>query len=163
MPDTPPPIDDPDAPPTDDERASAEELRGALEDPSRARAEASLARSLRAAWSPADLPADVHRRILATALASVDPAAGRRARVVRVTFAASLALALAAGVMAVLRTPWGGSAPSPPSPVAVSRSTQALFADRFPSFGGETARIDRIALARTADLRDNQFTRWGVR
>ena len=28
---------------------------------------------------------------------------------------------------------------------------------------GETTRIDRIAMARAADLRDNEFARWGVR
>jgi hypothetical protein len=45
----------------------------------------------------------------------------------------------------------------------VSRSTQALFPDRFAPVGGETARIDRIAVARAADLRDNEFAKWGVR
>ena len=47
--------------------------------------------------------------------------------------------------------------------VAVSRSTQPLFPERFPATGGETSRIDRIAMARGADLRDNEFAKWGVR
>ena len=46
---------------------------------------------------------------------------------------------------------------------AVSRSTQALFPERFAATGGETARIDRIAMARATDLRDNEFAKWGVR
>jgi hypothetical protein len=46
-----------------------------------------------------------------------------------------------------------------------SRSTAALFdaAEPFPRSGGESARIDRIASARAADLRANQFSAWGVR
>ena len=47
--------------------------------------------------------------------------------------------------------------------VAVSRSTQELFPERFAPTGGESARIDRIAMARAADLRDNEFAKWGVR
>lgn len=46
-----------------------------------------------------------------------------------------------------------------------SRSTDDLF-DRntqFPKTGGESARIDRIAMARASDLRQNRFAAWGVR
>ena len=42
------------------------------------------------------------------------------------------------------------------------RSTQALFDQPFER-GQATARADRIAVARTADLRQNRFARWGVK
>jgi hypothetical protein len=164
MPDKPPPPVDPDAPPTDEERASAEELRRALEDPARAHDDAGLARGLRAAWSPPPIDPDAHHRILAAALARPDRQPAQRPRVVRVAFGAASALALAAGAAAVVQTQANAPVPGqPPAAVAVSRSTQPLFDGRFPSVGGETSRIDRIALARAVDLRDNEFQRWGVR
>jgi hypothetical protein len=47
--------------------------------------------------------------------------------------------------------------------VIPARSTQALFDAPFARTGGESARIDRIAMARAQDYRDNQFAAWGVR
>jgi hypothetical protein len=46
-----------------------------------------------------------------------------------------------------------------------SRSTADLFdtATPFPRVGGETARVDRIANVRAAELRDNRFALWGLR
>lgn len=46
-----------------------------------------------------------------------------------------------------------------------ARSTQDLFdaATPFPRSGEESARIDRIASSRAADLRQNRFAAWGVR
>jgi hypothetical protein len=46
-----------------------------------------------------------------------------------------------------------------------TRSTQALFdpETKFPVQGGESARVDKIASARAADLRANRFAQWGVR
>jgi hypothetical protein len=115
------------------------------------------------AWSPRDLPADAHRKLVEQALVRHD-ARRRRNRVVRVSFGASAVLALAAAILLYVR-----SDRPPPDTVhvvatmAVSRSTQALFPDRFAPSGGESARIDRIAMARAADLRDNEFAKWGVR
>jgi hypothetical protein len=45
-----------------------------------------------------------------------------------------------------------------------ARSTEALFdpAEKFPVRGGESARVDKIASARAADLRANRFASWGV-
>ena len=158
MPDPRDRIDDPEAPPSDEERAQADALRAALEDPSRSNEDAELARALSASWAPRDLTVEQHR-------AMVREAFGKRgARIVRLSFRASALLALAASVALVLwndRTPPGASA-TPPA-VAVSRSTQELFQERFAPRGGETTRIDRIAMARAADLRDNEFARWGVR
>ncbi|HEY1694589.1 MAG TPA: hypothetical protein VGG39_20605 [Polyangiaceae bacterium] len=154
-------IDDPDAPPSEEERAAAESLRAALEDPARPNEDAALARALSSAWSPRDLAAETHHALVAKAL---DARSRRRGVVVRVSFGASAALALAAAVLLLVR-----SDRQPPDTVhaiaaiAVSRSTQPLFPDRFPATGGETARIDRIAMARATDLRDNEFAKWGVR
>ena len=53
-------------------------------------------------------------------------------------------------------------APPPSDALARVRSTQPLFTEHFEAHGGESARIDRIAIARAADLRDNEFARWGV-
>jgi hypothetical protein len=155
-------FDEPDAPPTEEERAEAERLRAALDDPSRPNADAELARALSSAWSPKDLSAAAHEQLVAGALARHD----RRARrtVIRVSFGASAVLALAAAVLLFVR----GDRQPPETvtaavAVAVSRSTQPLFPERFPATGGETSRIDRIAMARATDLRDNEFAKWGVR
>ncbi|HTQ48066.1 MAG TPA: hypothetical protein VMI75_35165 [Polyangiaceae bacterium] len=117
-----------------------------------------LARVLRAAWSPEDLSPEEHKKLVAKAIAP------RRATVVRVSFGASAILALAASVLLAV---WTDKAPRPGpnlGPVlSVSRSTQSLFARPFAPTGGESARVDRIAMARAADLRENQFAKWGVR
>lgn len=86
------------------------------------------------------------------------------------------ALAAAAAAVLVLSTSGKRSAPSlasqspaPGAAVAVaapalapSRSTQELFDEPFARSGGSSARIDRIAQARSRDLRQNRFRRWGV-
>jgi hypothetical protein len=159
------PIDDPDAPPSEEELAASSALRDALDDPSAAGPEVELARSLRSAWSPHDIDPERHAAIVKEALARHEAVRRRRATVVRVSFGASAVLALAAGVLLVV---WNGRPPSPDlarsyAAVAVSRSTQPLFSDRFAPRGGESGRIDRIAMARASDLRDNEFAKWGVR
>jgi hypothetical protein len=163
MPEKPTFDDDPDALPTEEERAKADELRAALDGGAGARDDADLARALRAAWSPSQLAADQHRRILDGALTRSARTA-RRARVLRVAFGAGTVVALAASVAAVV---WSERRPGQSSyaaaALATSRSTQPLFAESFARQGGETSRIDRIVLARQADLRDNEFVKWGVR
>jgi hypothetical protein len=154
---------DPDAPATDQELAESAKLRDALDDPGRRNDDADLARAMSSAWSPRDLSAMAHRSLVEQALVRHD-ARRRRSRVIRVSFGASAALALAAAVLLYIR-----SDRQPPETVhmmaamAISRSTQPLFPDRFAPTGGESARIDRIAMARAADLRDNEFAKWGVR
>ena len=154
---------DPDAPLTPEETRAAEELREALADPTRPHADADFARSLALAYAPRDLAPDEHRALLERALASASrPQA--RGRLIRVAFGAgAAALALAAAIVLVVRS----ESMAPPTaevlPLSVARSTQPLFREPFPVEGGESARIDRIALARASDFRDNQFARWGVR
>lgn len=135
-----------------DELALATALRDALgEDP--------LAAALAAAWRPAELPEREHAAILARALATA-PAEGKSNvvafRLRRAALATTTALAFAASVVV-----WIGNARTE-LPLAQARSTQALFDEPF--HGGEaSARIDRIAVARASDLRDNQFAKWGAR
>jgi hypothetical protein len=119
-----------------------------------------LARALRAAWSPEDLSPEEHRKLVAQAIAP------RRARVVRVSFGASAILALAASVLLAVwtdRRPGPGPGPNVGPALSLSRSTQSLFSRPFAPTGGESARVDRIAMARAADLRENEFAKWGVR
>ncbi|WP_394820855.1 hypothetical protein [Pendulispora albinea] len=66
--------------------------------------------------------------------------------------------AAAAPMATAMQAPGTGEAK-----LAVARSTQPLFGEPFPTTGGTSARIDRIARARASDLRDNRFARWGVR
>jgi hypothetical protein len=151
--------DDPDAPPSKEEEEHAAQLREALEDPAVPDASAELARALSSAWQPRDLAAERHRAL-------VDQTLARRpqGQVIRVSFGAGAMLALAASVLLAL---WGdrhGPARGAFAPeLSVSRSTQELFDQSFAPTGGETGRIDRIAMARASDLRDNEFARWGVR
>jgi len=163
MPDPRDRFDDPEAPPSEEEMAQAQELRKDLDDPRRESQLAELARTVSAAWEPRDLSKEEHRLLVEQAV-SRPVARARGARVIRVSFGAAAMLALAACVLLVLR----GDQPGPHgTPVllslALSRSTQELFEEQFPPTGGETRRIDRIAMARATDLRDNEFARWGVR
>jgi hypothetical protein len=88
--------------------------------------------------------------------------------VVSVVTAAVLGVAaMAAGVALYLRPVVDNSVASSVSAPMLqrSRSTADLFdaATPFPRAGGETARVDRIASVRAAELRDNRFALWGLR
>jgi hypothetical protein len=144
----------------------AAELRRALEDEGVPGEEADLARALKAAWTPEPIEPREHERIVERATARL----ARRGVLVRVSFGAGAALALAAAVLFVIGRLGMGSAPtaavspspSPAADLAQSRSTQPLFDKPFER-GAASARIDRIALARAGDLRENRFAMWGVR
>ena len=159
--------DDPDAPPSEEERAASDRLRDALADPSRANADADFARAIAVAHTPRELDASEHLAIVERALAPKEHArrgdgrARGRGIVVRVAFGVTAAVALAAGVAFVVGAPRPAAFAAQ---LATTRSTQPLFgSEKFPATGGESARIDRIAMARAGDLRDNRFARWGVR
>lgn len=111
-----------------------------------------LVTALAAAWRPSAISEDEHRAIVAAAVREKK----ERGVVIRVAFGAGGVLALAASVMLLLRTP------SAELPLARARSTQPLFAEPFKP-GDASARIDKIALARASDYRDNRFAKWGVR
>jgi hypothetical protein len=151
---------DPDAPPSAEELAESARLREALADPSKPSADADLLRALANAHAPREIEPLAHRAIVQRALAT--PPRRQRGTVVRVSFGVAAVLAAAALVLLFIRT----RLPRPDAAVAqvsVSRSTQPLFTEPFAEQGGESARIDRIAMAREADLRENRFARWGVR
>ncbi|HEU4404945.1 MAG TPA: hypothetical protein VFS43_06595 [Polyangiaceae bacterium] len=171
-------LDDPDAPPTAEELAAARALAEALEGRGEAGREgAEFASALRAAYEPAELDPARHEALLARALGEAGGAkvvrlderrlAARRA--LRWGGATTVMAAAAAAVLALW--PGGrGEGPAPSAAVAVapppalrpSRSTQELFDEPFARSGGGSARIDRIAQARSRDLRQNRFRRWGV-
>jgi hypothetical protein len=152
----------PEDPPTEDELARAASLRRALE---RGRPDApgdadwQLLQAIRAAAEPEALPDERQRLILDEALANKP-----RGRVIYFAFGGVATLAAMAAALAVVVK---GPAMSPearaPASMAVSRSTAALFPDGIPAQGGTSDRVDRIAYARARDLRENRFSRWGVR
>lgn len=154
-------LDDPDAPPTEDELREARALAEALETSTAPHDDALFLKSLVHAHAPerAALDPAVHERIVAGAIARA-PRRRSGARVVRLVFGGGLAaaVAIAASVLFFLGSPRESAPPS----LAQSRSTQELFREPF---GGQeaSARIDRIAMARGGDLRENRFARWGVR
>ena len=93
-----PMIDDPDAPPTEEEKIASERLRDALADPRIENADAELARALAQAHAPRELGKDEHDAIVRAALAKAKP----RGRVIRITFGLATTLALAAAAVLVL-------------------------------------------------------------
>ncbi len=135
-----------------------ETARGALS----AHSDGALAEALRAATAPAPLPAAEHDAIVARAFErEARRDAAPRGRVIRVAFGVSAALAVAAAVLLWIRRP---ETPEPRTASALInvRSTQPLFDEPFRA-GEASARIDRIAMARSSDLRENRFSRWGLR
>jgi hypothetical protein len=154
---------------TTEERAEAARLRDALEDPSAAPSEvAGLARALRAAAAPSALDPQVNEAIVQAALRHpVKNAVRLPRRIAPVTMVALASVAaMAAGVALFV----GHAAEAPrgaESAVALlhARSAEDLFdaATPFPRRGEESSRMDRIASARTADLRNNRFAAWGVK
>lgn len=110
--------------------------------------------ALQHAWNPKDLAAEEHRAIVERALGT-NVVPFRRNNLVRIAFTTSLAAVAAAILLYV-------GAPPREAPMARSRSTQPLFSEPFKA-ADATARIDKIAIARASDYRDNRFAKWGVR
>lgn len=156
-------LEDPLAPPSDEELAESARLRDALAGGS-AHEDAQLLAALRAPFEPSGTDGAVEAEAaLAQVAAAPVPARRRRGNVVYAAFGAT-SLVLAAAAALVLS--FGGwsreSAPAaPPLALAVPRSTAPLFEGHFDS--NATARIDLIASVRSRDLRDNRYAAWGVR
>jgi hypothetical protein len=159
--------DDPDAPPSEEERVASERLRDALADPSIANADAGLARALALANAPREIDPAEHQKIVAKAVLKAKP----RGRVVTVVLGVGTALALAAAFILVFGKLDMSKSDAPmatttSASLVPARSTQELFDEPFAkplSKGAASARIDRIAMARSGDLRENRFAMWGVR
>jgi len=166
---TRPPFDevDPDAPASDEERREADSLRAALDDPRSLHEGAELARALVAAHvaPPLDVAANralVARAVGPTGVVVVRTRVRRRAGVW--VGSAAGALALAAAVLVAIMPRRDVEAPRADlQPLLNARSTQPLFRHPFETRARASDRIDRIAMARGSDLRDNLYTRWDVR
>lgn len=172
------------APPTKAEQVAADRLRDALDGGAAgACSDAHLAHALRVAVRPPALDVTRNVELVERALAMrvapstapaarVDRATGAGGRVLRFPVAALAALtAMAAGFSLFFATR-GATLVSPAALETAgaevfirARSTEGLFdaTEPFPRAGGESARIDRIASARSSDLRANRFAAWGVR
>lgn len=162
-------LEDPFAEPSEEEVRESARLRQALENDDGGHPDVELARVLRSAVKPSAPRTE----------AAVDPSRAPRAtgRVIYATFGA-VALAAAAGFALLVAGPRSAPVASrtPSAPAAVemtagavarpgrllpSRTTGDLFSERFTT-GGTTERVDRIALAREHELRDNLYAKWGV-
>ncbi len=157
-------LDDPFAPPSEAELVESAQLREALESGA-PHPDADVLRALGAPFTDAGQDV-VERALLAAEPAPERLTAAPPRNVVYVVFgAASAALAAAAAVFLFV-----GSVqkPEPTATAAAApqwsrpRSTTDLFDERFET-NGTTARMDRIASARSRDLRDNRYAAWGVR
>ncbi len=149
---------------------AAETLRRALEAPPAEREVhelGALASALRAAHDPRPITEIRNEALLRPALRS-SGRVGSRA----LYAAAAGVLALAASMMLYLN-PAKDAGPPPsaslpvnhlPEGMVEARSTAPLFTvDDFPQGGGKTSeRADRIAGARSSDLRNNRYVAWGV-
>jgi hypothetical protein len=120
-------------------------------------ADLALARALRFATRPEALAAEALEGALARSL-------GQRKRAPNVYFvsfgAASAVLALAAGVLLFLR--FEPAEPEPRPELLLSRSLAPLLGPEAADLSA-SARLDRIASARSRDLRANRYAAWGVR
>ena len=150
--------DDPFAPPTAEELSAAERLRDHFDsDP--------LVQSLRLAQRPTAPSSNVVLAVREALRAQPRKSAIRRARGWAPSAWGMLAVAAAAALWFVAKSNGvldGPAAVQPPSrALALSRSTDSLFAKPFAS-SSHSERIDRIAQARSRDLRDNRYTIWGL-
>jgi hypothetical protein len=160
---------DPDAPPSEDELRDAAELRDALADMARDHDGAALARAVVLAHSPRVLDPAENDVLVARALEAPKPmprvaslAIAHRKRGPAPWVAAAASLAVAASVLIAQQQSEAPVAAVSSVPLHV-RSAQPLFHQPFAASGGTSSRIDRIASARAADLRENMFARWDVR
>jgi hypothetical protein len=152
------------------ERAAAERLRADLAGETGldgGSGEADLLRSLKVAARPNAIPTARNEALLAAAFSAISRRSTTGALPRRIPPAIMVTLtsvaALAAGLALFLGR--GGAPPSTSIALVPARSSEDLFdaATPFPRRGEESARIDRIAAARTADLRNNRFAAWGVK
>lgn len=160
-------LEDPFADASEQEQADSERLREAL-DLGVEHPLADLARSVQAAAAPGRIDTVRNEALIAAALRDADsskPAAG--GKLIRVSFG-TLSAVLAAAAAALI---WFQTADQRPSasaeveisqPLAISRSTGSLFHEKFDT-KHTSARVDRIASARSRELRNNRYASWGAR
>lgn len=163
-------LEDPLAAPTEEELIESARLRDALASGA-PHPDAEVLRALSAPFGAVSDEA-VERALSTAERGSVQARPAPKQNVVFAVFgAASAALAAAAAVALFVAGSRSSepaasravTAPAAAAPQLVKpRSTTDLFDERFET-SGTTARIDRIASARSRDLRDNRYAAWGVR
>jgi hypothetical protein len=154
-------LEDPLAPPSEDELIESARLRDALASDDAAHTDAALLAALRAPFAKENGQAAAQKLP-----APAEPPAGKpRRNLIYATFGgASVVLAAAAALALTFGSVSRESAPSASAPIPTlvrPRSTAPMFAGHFNS--NTTARMDMIASARERDLRDNRYAAWGVR
>ncbi len=155
---------------TPEEIALANELRDALADK-----KDDFAVALKNAWAPTSISEAEHRAIVAKAIGA-EIASGKPVKTAKVVaFRRQRVAVVVTGVLALAASVWLYVSNTQPSttpqaaalPLAHMRSTAPLFQEPFkagePTTKATTARIDRIAMARSGDYRNNRFAKWGVR
>lgn len=147
------------------ERAAAEQLRAELAGETPPGRDAAFVGAVQLAVRPTSLDAARNEALIAAALR----APLRRRHLPRITPLTMVTLTSVAALAAGVALFFGRPVPPPPgdatAALARARSADNLFdaATPFPRHGEESARMDRIASARAADLRRNRFAAWGVR
>lgn len=128
---------------------------------------ALLARALRLAYEPTAIDDVAHQRVLGAGLKTPTRVAARRT-VVGAVFVLVAAAAAIFGlyVQQPKTTPDPATAmrATPQAPLIEARTSTDLFDPMTPfdRSGGTTERVDKITTTRASELRDNQFTAWGV-
>lgn len=126
--------------------------------------EDEMMHALKAAWNPTEISAADHQRIVDRATAGMVIRVSPKRRVGVVVTSVMTAFALAAGFVFFVQSKNANAPGASGGEVALAhvRSTQPLFGEPFKE-GETSARIDRIAMARASDYRDNYFAKRGVR
>jgi hypothetical protein len=163
-------LEDPLRPASDDELRESERLRRALDGESD-HPDLDLARSLASAHRAERSSPPATRELVERAARGAlgKPPSKQHGSVIYVTFGGVLAAAATVALLVgdprdaqhshdLEGTPASMAAPS----LQRSRSSEELFSHKF-SRGHTSERIDRIASARSRDLRANRFRQWGVR
>lgn len=155
-------LEDPFAPASTEELVESERLRRALEGDGD-HLDLVLARALSAAYAPSTTSPKAVPQVTPSVARAPKQRAGK---LIYYRFGGVVAtLAAAAAVLfAVVPRAREAAGPAPDLStlaLAQSRSTAALF--QADSAGAPSNRIDRIASARSRELRDNRYALWGVR
>lgn len=148
---------DPDTPVSAAEQAEAEALRNALET-GRENNAGAFANALRLGAHSGELSPEANRALIADSMKSAPPAHGR---LIRATFGGALVVWAAAAALVLYARSQSARFDGEGEP-RQARSTTPLFSEPF-RVGQKSARIDRIAIARADDFREDRFGRWGVR
>ena len=165
-------LEDPLAEPAEAEIVESERLRRALEGDGEHPA-LGLVHALRSASAPTAGAELAARRALAEGSQRIErseaPESRGPARVYALFGGAAAVLALAAAIVLLVVPVEKRDMPASAAlnrgariELLPSHSTQPLFTQKFEA-GEASARIDRIALARSRELRDNRYALWGVR